>query len=161
MSDIPACALTGHRNITHALECGLEQRLLDIIDELALEGVEVFYTGGAQGFDTLAALCVLRLRQRLGIRLCVCVPFEKQHKRLDAAGKDLYHAILNDADEVVYVSDGYGKNVYHKRNRYMVDRCRVCVAFLEQDSGGTAYTVDYATRKGKRVINLADELTDK
>ena len=161
MSDRPACALTGHRNIAHALERGLEQRLLDVIEELALEGIEEFYTGGAQGFDTLAALCVLHLRPRLGIRLCVCVPFEKQDRRFDSLGKDLYRTILSDADEIIYVSDGYGKNVYHKRNRYMVDRCQVCVAFLEQDSGGTAYTVSYAVRRGKRVINLADEIGGK
>ena len=160
MSERFACALTGHRNIAHAVERGLEQRLLDVIEELAQEGVEVFYTGGARGFDTLAALCVLRLRPRLGIRLCVCVPFEKQDKDFDSRGKDLYRTILSDADEVIYVSDGYGKNVYHKRNRYMVDRGEICVAFLQSDSGGTAYTVGYALKKGKRVINLADELAD-
>ena len=158
--DVRACAMTGHRNITHALERGLEKRLLDVIEELAAQGTEVFYTGGAQGFDTLAALCVLRLRDKLGIRLCVCVPFEKQDRRFDGIGKDLYRRILSDADEVVYVSDGYGKNVYHKRNRYMVDRSEVCVAFLESDSGGTFYTVEYARRKGKKIINLADELAD-
>ena len=160
MSEKRGCALTGHRNITAALERGLESRLLDLIEELAQEGIEVFYTGGARGFDALAALCVLRVRSRLGVRLCVCVPFEKHDRRYEGADKDLYHTILNDADEVVYVSESYGKNVYHKRNRYMVDRSEVCVAFLESDSGGTAYTVAYAERKGKRIINLADELSD-
>ena len=35
--DVRACAMTGHRNITHALERGLEKRLLDVIEELGGE----------------------------------------------------------------------------------------------------------------------------
>ena len=41
--DVRACAMTGHRNITHALERGLEKRLLDVIEELAAERLPLHY----------------------------------------------------------------------------------------------------------------------
>ena len=153
------CAFTGHRDIYDALSKGLENRLLDVIEELAGEGIEVFYTGGAVGFDTAAAKAVLRLRPRLGIGLCVCVPFAGQDKHFDPDERQIYRAILDAADDVITVSEGYSKNAFYARNRFMVDMCEVCVAYLTEETGGTAYTVRYARRRGKRVINLADELS--
>lgn len=43
----------------------------------------------------------------------------------------------------------------HKRNRYLVDNSSVCVCYLTEDTGGTAYTVNYAIKSGLKVINTA------
>ena len=37
----------------------------------------------------------------------------------------------------------------------MVDNSSVCVCYLNRESGGTAYTVDYARKNGLEIINLA------
>ena len=42
----------------------------------------------------------------------------------------------------------------HKRNRHLVDNSSVCVCYLNKENGGTAYTVDYAGKKGLEIINL-------
>ena len=44
-----------------------------------------------------------------------------------------------------------------KRNRHLVDNSSLCISYLTSDSGGTAYTVDYAKANGLKVINLAEQ----
>ena len=43
----------------------------------------------------------------------------------------------------------------HKRNRYLVDNSRYCIAYLNQNTGGTYYTVNYAIDNHVQVINLS------
>jgi len=43
------------------------------------------------------------------------------------------------------------------RNRYMVDRSAVCLAYLKTSRGGTYNTVTYAEKNGVPVIYLAGE----
>ena len=45
----------------------------------------------------------------------------------------------------------------HKRNRHLVDNSKNCIAFCERQSGGTAYTVDYAQQKNLVLYNLAQK----
>ena len=56
---------------------------------------------------------------------------------------------------MVYTSQAYTAGCMHKRNRHLVDNSSVCVCYLTKDSGGTAYTVRYARKRGLEVINLA------
>ena len=42
------------------------------------------------------------------------------------------------------------------RNRYLVNQSSKCICYLEKNTGGTKYTVDYALSKNLQVINLAD-----
>lgn len=49
------------------------------------------------------------------------------------------------------------KSAMHKRNRHLVDHSGVCVAYLTESRGGTAYTVDYARKNGVPVINLGEK----
>lgn len=37
----------------------------------------------------------------------------------------------------------------------MVDHSGVCVCYLTRDSGGTAYTINYAKKQGLNVFNIA------
>ena len=40
----------------------------------------------------------------------------------------------------------------HKRNRHLVNSSSICLCYLNKQSGGTFYTVNYAYRKGLKVI---------
>lgn len=65
-------------------------------------GKRFFKTGGAVGFDTLAAEVVLQLREHLPeLALMVIVPFEGQDIYFSPASKVRYRRILDQADEVV------------------------------------------------------------
>lgn len=54
---------TGHRNIPVTIQEKLRLLLEQQIEALIYQGYQRFITGGALGFDTMAAIMVLRLRQ--------------------------------------------------------------------------------------------------
>ena len=104
----------------------------------------------------LAGLTVLKLKKSLPELLLVLVlPCRDQTKRWSRVEAASYEYIRTQADEEIILSESYYPGCMHKRNRYLVDHSDVCIAYLSQPSGGTAYTVDYARRKGMPVINLA------
>jgi hypothetical protein len=59
------------------------------------------------------------------------------------------------ADKVVDTSAEYTRGCMFKRNRHLVDNSSVCICYLTQRRGGTAYTVDYAQKAGLEIINIA------
>lgn len=66
-----------------------------------------------------------------------------------------YERIKAQADKVVYTAQQYTSGCMHRRNRHLVDNSSVCVCYLTKDSGGTAYTVQYAERQELKIINIA------
>ena len=57
------CCFTGHRKIPENELSNLQKRLQKTVKGLLKQGVTIFYTGGALGFDTLAAQAVLNARR--------------------------------------------------------------------------------------------------
>ena len=152
------CAFTGHRRIDDADRSRLKQSLSECIESLASDGIEIFYCGGAVGFDAIAAETVLEKRDRLGIKLCIVIPYAHQEEGYTANQRRQYERILSCADEKVVVSTISDKNAYHIRNRYMIDRAEICIAYLTNEKSGTAYTVNYARKKGIQIINIAENI---
>lgn len=147
---------TGHRALPAAelpeISKRLEQALLFLIEQ----GDRYFCTGGALGFDTLAAQAVLHLRERYPqLRLILLLPCRSQTRGWPQADVDLYEEIKRRANQVIYVSDGYFRGCMQKRNRCLVDSSSVCLCYLTRSTGGTAYTVNYARRCGLQVLNVA------
>ena len=58
-----ACCFTGHREIPLLFRPLLKRRLEATVRRLADEGIVYFIAGGALGFDTMAALEVLRMKR--------------------------------------------------------------------------------------------------
>ena len=115
---------------------------------LISDGVDVFYSGMALGFDLIAAETVLSCKKKFpNIRLIACIPHYGQEARYSEKDKARYTKILKKADEQVLLSEEFTKNCYMDRNRYMADRADVLVAYLKQKTGGTAYTVKYFQKK--------------
>lgn len=141
---------TGHRKIIHK---NLEERIIDVISTLAEDGFLYFLTGGAYGFDTVAARCVLRAKEKYpDIKLIIVLPCRDNVK---FSSDDIYYKIMNSADKVVCLSEKYYRGCMHVRNKKMVDESSVCVSYLYNcESGGTAFTVNYAKRMGLTVVNI-------
>ena len=154
-----SCCFTGHRKIPAFWESDLRTILLFTIDNLYLRGIRRFYTGGAKGFDCLAAEAVLSYREsRHDIALVVVVPHKNQSSGWDEADILRYERINENADEVICLAERYFRGCMQNRNRYMVDRSSVCVCFLTEREGGTAYTVKYAQKRGLEIRNLAERM---
>ena len=151
--------LTGHRHITPAHARVLPALLETKMGELIAKGTEEFRAGGAMGFDMLAALKVLEIRESIpALRLRLCLPCRDQTRAWDEYSHRAYQYILDRADAVSYVADNYTSTCMLERDRRLVEGSDLCLAYCTQNRGGTFYTCTYALKRDVPLINLADEL---
>jgi len=151
---------TGHRTIAEDKET-LSARLYALLERLVTEQkVTDFYTGGAVGWDTLAALTVLKLREsypEVKLHLVLPCPFEEQSTKWNEAQKTEYLHIFGLADSAEQVSDRYYNGCMKARNARLVelasDYC-ICYWNPKHYRSGTGQTVRMAQKKGIEVINL-------
>ena len=156
MREKTAC-FTGHRKIPPEKKSEISRRLKTTLIRLIEEGYVCFGAGGALGFDTLAAQCVLSLKnQHPHIKLILVLPCITQTKGWSENDIAIYEEIKSQADKVVYTSREYSRGCMFKRNRHLVDCSSVCVAYLTQEKGGTAYTVNYAKEHVLTFYNIAN-----
>lgn len=147
---------TGHRELKSENISEAVQAVSELIGKLSANGSVDFYAGGAIGFDTVAALCVLAAREDgADVRLHLILPCKSQTRGWSAENLEKYNFIMSAASSVEYVSEEYVRGCMHKRNRALVDAADICVAYYNGGStGGTAYTVKYAQSCGVEVINV-------
>ena len=158
-STLTVC-FTGHRQISYEDMVRLPALLDRVLAELCERGAITFRAGGAIGFDTLAALKVLELKERYpGIRLELILPCRNQTEYWEETAVRTYQYILSRADSHRFLFDTYFDGCMLERDRKLVEGSDVCVAFCKRSRGGTAYTFTHALRAGLEVINLNDLMT--
>lgn len=151
------CCFSGHRSMSGEEKLKVAVRLRKIIEEQIKAGIVFYGAGGARGFDSLAAQTVLDMKKEyVQLRLILVLPCEDQTRGWHSEDIAVYEDIKRRSDKVVYVSRQYTPDCMHRRNRHLVDHSGTCICYLTRSSGGTAYTVDYARRKGLHVINIAN-----
>jgi uncharacterized phage-like protein YoqJ len=156
---IQAVCFTGHRNIPNEVMEKLPDLLEKTIAELCERGATVFRTGGAMGFDTLAALTVLDMKEtNPHLRLELILPCLNQTDGWDDVSKQTYHYIMQKADDYRVLFEDYFEGCMLERDRQLVDGSDVCVAYCSRSQGGTAYTFMVAARGDLEIINLYDLL---
>ena len=146
-----SCAFTGHRYELEEFDAELLDR---VIKNLVVSGVDTFYCGMAVGFDLAAAESVLALKKKNPIKLIACIPCEGQKESFSEHDKIRYNRILQGCDEQIILSDRYYNGCMQNRDRFMVDNSGVLVCFLRKGDGGTFYTVNYARKKGIKIIEI-------
>lgn len=114
-------------------------------------GFDTYMVGMAEGFDLIAAECVLELKKtHPDIKLIAVVPFDD-----DKIHSEKYNEVIRSADDVKTLSKQFHKGTYLQRNEYLVDNSSKLICYYDGIAGGTEYTVDYANKKGIQVVNLA------
>ena len=156
------CAFTGHRPKSFpwkyneaARECVLLKEALSAqITALAERGVTEFLSGMALGVDLWSAQIVLGLQEKYPtIRLHCILPCEGQEIKWADSARELYHSLLEQADEVVYVNREYREGCMLERNRYLVDHASILVAVCNgTQRSGTGATVRYAQKQGREIF---------
>ena len=161
MSLLPkTCFFTGHRIIPKdefsKVKSLLNEELLAAINR----GFTHFITGGAVGFDTLAAEQIIMMREDYSdIRLILYLPCTNQSETWKTGDRERFDRILSMADEVYYVTESpYSKGCMRKRNKAMADASDMCIAYLKNDKSGTKQTVKMAQEKGLKIVNVAEKL---
>ena len=151
---------TGHRHIDYYDREDLMISLEIEIERRIQKGAEIFRAGGALGFDTMAALAVLKLKTKYPhIRLELILPCPSQTQNWASADVKRYKEILRRADSYLYVSDTYFNGLLQLRNNRLVEGADVCIAYLKHSQGGgSAYTSALAIRSGLEYVNLLERV---
>ena len=151
-----AC-FTGHRSLPDG---DGRARLISAVDAMIAaavsRGYRNFISGGAVGFDTLAACRVALAKRRIPeIKLYLALPCRNQTEKWTRVEDiALYKQLLAAASDVCYISEFYTSTCMFERNRFMVDRSALCIAYCIRQKGGSAYTMNYAKKSGLGIINL-------
>lgn len=160
------CCFTGHRPQSLLNDCenseyikNLKNVIAKQIDNAVNDGFFDFYTGMAQGTDTFAAEEVLkRAENDKRIKLHAAIPCEMQANSWSETDKARYREILDRCESITYVSRHYYRGCMQQRNKFMVDNSeRVIAVWNGENTGGTAFTVKYASRKGKEIHLIRTE----
>jgi len=153
---IQTCCFSGHRNLPQGEELDLLKcRLRAAIVERIKDGVRYFGSGGAVGFDTLAAHEVLYLKQTYpNIHLILVLPCPNQDKFWGKQQKNRFGDLLSKSDKTVYLSAFFFEGCMQARNRHLVENSAYMITYCEKPSGGTAYTVALAQENGLTITFL-------
>lgn len=147
------CAFAGHRDV---LQPGVDLRLAAEIEKLLqTDEAFLFLTGGMGEFDGLAAQAVRAAKRRhpeKRITLALLLPYFSARLNVEPAYRSDYDEILLPAE----LEGVHYKAAIRLRNRLMVDRADLVIAYVHRDFGGAYATVRYAERRGKPVVNLAE-----
>ncbi len=151
------CCFTGHRDFERTASPTEILIFEKLINNLIGFGYTTFIAGGALGFDTFAAENILKRREQgSAVRLELVLPCANQAERWKPFEQQRYQNILRAADRVECLYERYNDTCMHERNRRMVDRSSICVAYCKHSAGGTASTVRYAASHGLTVYNIAE-----
>lgn len=139
----------GHSHLSDAAE--LNVWLDKVLDLLIAEGADRFYLGGYGDFDRMAAEAVKAKKdERPDIEMALVTAYLSRQ----ADGESYDYMIYPTLKDVTQ------RSAIPKRNEWMVDSADVVVAYVAHEWGGAAKTLEYARRRGKRVI-LYPELAER
>ena len=150
-----SCSFTGHRQIESGHKPSIDGLTLRAVEYAYSRGVRKFYTGGALGFDTVAARAVILFRMtNPDCELHLILPCADQSVRWRNEDKEAYEHILSMANSVICLSDEYTPECMKARNAELVKRADMLIAYASRERSGAGQTVRMAQRKGIPVYNL-------
>lgn len=144
---------TGPISDLHAYQIDLY--MTGVLDDLAKRECFTFYTGGDEDFDLNAAVAVLDRRAtdpRFALRLAIAYP--GQGWDLHGESQYLYRSVEQGADHVALLTGRYFPGCIEQQQRWLVDRCGVCVYF-SQSRSSSSYMLEYARAQGREIIDAA------
>ncbi|MBE7044227.1 MAG: DUF1273 family protein [Ruminococcaceae bacterium] len=169
MNKLKTCCFFGHRKIS--LNDSLKSKLYAIIENLIVDGVEIFLFGSKSDFDNLCHEVVTELKQRYPHIQRVYVRAEYPEINID------YKKYLLKYYEETYFPQravNAGRAVYIERNYELIDRSDICIVYYIKDytpprrknskkdltdyqpKSGTGIAYAYAQRKQKQIINIGE-----
>ena len=157
-----ACAFTGHRphkfprrGDETAPECiALKRMLAEQIAVLVGDGYTDFLSGMALGVDCWCSQIVLDLREKNpALKLHCILPCFDQSAKWSASSQERYRSILEQADSIIFVNRENKRSCMLERDRFLVSYASIVLAVYNGvRRGGTAATVRYARKLGRKLI---------
>lgn len=148
---------TGHRRLQMTEE-ELREKTRELIWKAIKQGYTHFVCGGALGFDMIAAeqVCWIKCdwdnEIMRPITLELAIPCKDHMAKWPARQIPRLERIKEMADRIVYVSiKEYNRMCMKNRNRYMVLKSALVIAYYEGEPGGTKQTIDFADEHGREI----------
>ena len=151
------CCFIGHRDIKD--DERLRSAIKSTVTDLIKKGVCTFYFGSKSTFDEICLREVTILKKDYSFiqRVYIRAEYPYIHEKYNSY-------ILTFYDDTIFPEKilNAGKARYVERNNYMIDKSDFCVIYYCCDvnadgtKSGTANAFEYATKKNKTIINLAE-----
>lgn len=146
----------GHRSLNHYN--GLFERVQQaIIENIGFVERVVFLCGGYGDFDDLCAQVCRSIKAKRGnCEISFVTPYmtvAQQEKIKGLMKLKLYDSVVYPPLEQVPL-----KFAICKRNEWMIDQSDFIIACVEHSFGGAYQSLNYARRKEKRIVNLAEKM---
>ena len=142
------CSFFGHREVENF--CQIKIKLLKELERLVCaEGYGVFLFGGFGDFDNLCAIACLEIQKKYkNCDVFLVTPYLKSNYNYEIK----YDGIIYPPIENIPF-----KFAISHRNRWMIDKADVVIAYIDHSFGGAYKTFKYAESKNKYIINLANK----
>ena len=137
----------GHRDTPPTISPLLKETIVDLIVH---HGVDRFYVGTNGNFDLLVQSVLRKLQKEYPNIQCFVVLSHIPTNKTSSDSSDDLNTLVPEGLENIPPRFG----IEH-RNRWMLMRSDCVVAYVKSSVGGASKFVVAATKKGKRVMNLA------
>ncbi len=138
----------GHREIYEKYE----EKLLFTIENLIINyGANTFYIGHQSNFDATAYRILKKLKENYTfLKIFIVLAYLPKNKST--------YEFFDYADAFFpeVLDNTFSKFAIDKRNKWLVDISDIVVTFVKRNYGGAAKFKEYAEKKNKTVINIAD-----
>lgn len=136
------CTFFGHRDSPTDIYQKLKNEIIKLIEG---DGVDTFYVGNHGNFDNTVIGVLKEIKKEFDyINYYVVLAYMPTHKCE-------YPTILPDGIENIAK-----KGAIEYRNKWMVDKADFAITYIERNFGGAAKFATLASKKCKKVINLAN-----
>ena len=140
----------GHRNTPSDIGEPAEKLLMQLIEE---DGADDFLVGSEGNFDRMIYAKLKKLQKKYPQIKVKIVPAHMPTSMPSTARERENFSDTVLPEEIAVSHPRYAIN---KRNEWMISRADTVVTYVQGVTGGAAKYKQYAEKKGKTVINLAD-----
>ena len=138
------CTFFGHREIFGNIEPKLKTVLTNLIEK---ENVTIFYVGNHGAFDRLVKKVLKDMKKIYPhISYAVVLAYMPTSKQEEMEESVFPEGLENTPPKYAII----------KRNEWMLNEAQYVVSFVKDGQGGAAFFQEKAMKKGKTVINIAE-----
>ena len=137
------CTFFGHRDAPDAIRPLLRETLAELIER---QEIRHFYVGNQGNFDAMARSVLAELQTTYEIRYEVVLAYMPQ--KTDPIFKNI-PTVLPEGIEAVP-----RRFAIERRNRWMIERSDIVVAYVTRSFGGAAKFRDIARKQKKTIIEI-------
>lgn len=139
----------GHGDIYY--DSDIKQSLQKEIETAIKHDETEFLLGGYGNFDLLAATVLKNLKSKYPqIKSTLVTPYIDKKYDTNLYDESIYPPLENVPKKFAII----------KRNEWTVDKSNLVIAYVKYNWGGASRTLNYAVKKRKNIVNLANQNTN-